>query len=474
MSVEAVLRAELGAVIAPAGCGKTHLITEALSLGNNKPTLVLTHTTAGVTALRKRLARLSIPSRNAQITTIDGWALRIANAFSISCVMTTNPDNPREFYPQLRSTVHRFVASGALHDALKASYSRVFVDEYQDCDEAQHSLIVAISAALPTVVFGDPMQCIFDFAGRMPLWDREVLTHFPVLITLNTPWRWNNAQAPVLGQWILSTREALSRGEVINFHSCPNHVNYYLLSGNPTEDLRNQQQVQNAILRAHPEDTLLIIGDSINAQSRHTYARGSYGTGVVEPVQLSDVVRTANIFDRVSGLELVDAVLDFAGTVMTNVESAQTRRRVESILNGRNRTVATVLEQALCVLANDSSKSNLLHAVQMVESKQGVRVYRRAAYNALKDSISLTLAAPGRSVAETASVIREQIRQQGDKRIPRRAIGSTLLLKGLEADHVLILNAAGMNPRHLYVALSRGAKTVSVFSRSPYACCASS
>ncbi|EPW5277775.1 UvrD-helicase domain-containing protein, partial [Yersinia enterocolitica] len=77
---------------------------------------------------------------------------------------------------------------------------------------------------------------------------------------------------------------------------------------------------------------------------------------------------------------------------------------------------------------------------------------------------------PDISMFEAASIIRERLRQEGDRRVPRRAIGSTLLLKGLEADHCLILNAQnrGMNAKHIYVALSRGAKSVTIFSNNQY------
>ncbi|WP_239686084.1 PhoH family protein [Photobacterium swingsii] len=36
MNIEAVLDSDLGSVVAPAGCGKTHLITEALSIRPQK------------------------------------------------------------------------------------------------------------------------------------------------------------------------------------------------------------------------------------------------------------------------------------------------------------------------------------------------------------------------------------------------------------------------------------------------------
>ncbi|WP_337920104.1 hypothetical protein, partial [Vibrio cholerae] len=59
----------------------------------------------------------------------------------------------------------------------------------------QHNLIASLSNILPTVIFGDPMQCIFDFGGPMPDWGSGVLKQFPLIGELNTPWRWNNAGA---------------------------------------------------------------------------------------------------------------------------------------------------------------------------------------------------------------------------------------------------------------------------------------
>jgi DNA helicase-2/ATP-dependent DNA helicase PcrA len=106
-----------------------------------------------------------------------------------------------------------------------------------------------------------------------------------------------------------------------------------------------------------------------------------------------------------------------------------------------------------------------LSALQQLESKQEVKVYRKAAFAALKDSISLSSSMPDQTMLDAASSIREQLRLRGDRRIPQRAIGSTLLLKGLECDHSLILNADSMNAQHLYVALSRGAKSTTVFSQ---------
>jgi DNA helicase-2/ATP-dependent DNA helicase PcrA len=61
---------------------------------------------------------------------------------------------------------------------------------------------------------------------------------------------------------------------------------------------------------------------------------------------------------------------------------------------------------------------------------------------------------------------RERNRHVG-RPISRRAVGSTLLLKGLEADVAVVLNPAAMDARHLYVALTRGAKRLVVCSQTP-------
>ncbi|EMK7708431.1 TPA: UvrD-helicase domain-containing protein [Yersinia enterocolitica] len=468
MMLDEVMECDIGSVVAPAGCGKTQLIIDILSIKQSKPYLVLTHTTAGVSALKRRLRNLKVPAENYVVTTIDGWSLRIANSFPRSCPIQYSMDNERLFYPELRQVVLHFLNTGALNQIIKASYSKLFVDEYQDCNSEQHAMVVSLSSIVPTVVFGDPMQCIFDFRNAvMPNWELDVQRIFPLIGTLNTPWRWNNAKAPQLGLWILEARELLKQNRSIDLLTCPNHIFWHALTGNTQTDLTNQRHEQHSILNRFPTDSLLVIGSSVNELSRHKYAQSSSRIEVVEKVSLETVIAAARQFDLLHGKGLVDKILQVASTMLTNIEIPQTTRRIETILNGRSRSPVTPSEQALCNIVANSSRHNILAALQQLELKQGTRLYRRAAYTALKDTISLSISVPEKTISEAASIVRERVRQEGDRRIPNRAIGSTLLLKGLEADHCLILDAQGqgMNARHLYVALSRGAKTVTIFSK---------
>lgn len=50
--------------------------------------------------------------------------------------------------------------------------------------------------------------------------------------------------------------------------------------------------------------------------------------------------------------------------------------------------------------------------------------------------------------------------------LPQKAVGSTLLLKGLEADIAVILDADGLSSNNLYVAMTRGARRIVVCARS--------
>lgn len=465
MSVDTVLNARLGMIVAPAGCGKTHLITEVLRVAQDKPYLVLTHTTAGVAALKKRLNQFSVPPQNYVVTTIDGWALRIAGYFPKLCPIDATPDNGANFYPALRRAILHLLQNGNVDKAIEASYSRLLVDEYQDCNILQHEMVQILSTRLPTVVFGDPMQCIFGFSGPMPDWSQTVQVCFPLLETLQTPWRWDNAHTSELGNWILNCRNNLLNGNAINLDSCPDFVRFHAMSRDKNNNLERQQQEYYNLLRQHPQDSILVLGDSRRSALRHQFAQRINGIDVVEPVDMSDVMNMARFLDEDNpGVTIVQKVLDIAAELMTNVDVRGTLRRIQSIKAGRDTKAITHVEEALILMSQEPSRYNIRSALQHLETKAGTRVYRSGACQVLKDALTLAIGPPGKSIYESASIIRQRRRYQGDRRFSHRSIGSTLLLKGLECDHALVLDASNMSASDLYVALSRGAKSITVFS----------
>ena len=208
-----LLAIDRGMVTAPAGCGKTQLIANALARhSDSKPILVLTHTNAGVVALRGRLDRLGISSKVYRLATIDGWAMRLISTFPVRSAHNANLlklDDPETDYPNIRVAAARLLRAEHINDILAASYARLFVDEYQDCSVRQHAIIAQAALTLPTCVLGDRLQAIFGF-GRDELadWDQGVCAYFPLAGELETPWRWIKANSEPLGRWLLEVVRA--------------------------------------------------------------------------------------------------------------------------------------------------------------------------------------------------------------------------------------------------------------------------
>lgn len=103
--------------------------------------------------------------------------------------------------------------------------------------------------------------------------------------------------------------------------------------------------------------------------------------------------------------------------------------------------------------------------MQAFEDSDGIRVYRPAFLQVLKGALR---AASQSELKFKEAVVRarERIRHLG-RPVARRAVGSTLLLGGLEANVAVVLNPAAMDARHLYVALTIGAKRLVVCSATP-------
>ena len=468
-TVDDILRAQRGHVVAPAGCGKTELIVNSIAAPTAKPSLVLTHTTAGVAALRHRLKRAGVPSGNYRLNTIAGWALMLISMFPERAGFRHNPIDPPD-YQGIQSAIGRLCQSGHIHSELRATYSRLLVDEYQDCSVSQHAIVTGVARAIPTVVFGDPMQAIFGFGGDpLPNWDMDVVPIFPSLGELDTPWRWDNAGANDLGRWLLAARHSLTQGRSVDLRTCPNRVFWHQLSNDDNANIAAQISAQYAISNRYPNETLLIIGDSRQVSTRHKYASRAQGVGVVEPVDFRDVVQIAARMADQTGPALLQLCIDFLVQVMVNVYGDRLTARIQTILAGRHRNAPTPQEQAAIDVHRGGGIAEASNFLVSMDSDPERRVYRRSAFNILVDALKSTAASPVMDLNESVAQLREQRRHAG-RSIPYKAVGSTLLLKGLEADHVMILDADKprneMSKEHLYVALTRGAKSVTVFARN--------
>ena len=68
------------------------------------------------------------------------------------------------------------------------------------------------------------------------------------------------------------------------------------------------------------------------------------------------------------------------------------------------------------------------------------------------------------SLVEAAERYQTEFRHTGRPTSRRNLLGTTLLVKGLEFDHAIVLDAASLSRKELYVALTRGAKSLTIIS----------
>lgn len=459
-----IFQARLGSVTAPAGCGKTQLIADALSQhSDNKPVLVLTHTNAGVTALRTRLNRGGVPNSAYRLSTIDGFALRLAAKFPLRAGIhprVLELANPNADYPAVRRAVRALVQARHINGPITSTYSRLLVDEYQDCNTEQHALVHSIAQILPACIFGDPMQAIFGFRDPLVNWELEAQVAFPPIGTLQTPWRWRLAGMDTLGTWLLQARALLQAGQPVDLREAPEGVQWVQL----TQGMEAQQRLWAARAEGPNRDgRILIIGDSMNVNGRHQLTMQTPGATSVEAVDLRDLVNFARQFD-LANPNALRQLADFATSLMTGVGTANLLTRVETLRAGRARTPATPAEAAAVAFIEAPSLTASISLLQALANQHGARVYRP---EVLHCCISALRVAGGETGFVGAAMQARERNRHLSRPLGRRTVGSTLLLKGLEADVAVVLEPERMTAPHLYVALTRGARKIVVCSSTP-------
>jgi uncharacterized protein (TIGR00375 family) len=167
----AVVTAERGPllVIAGPGAGKTRVLVEMIAyriavLGvAPEQCLAITFTRRAANELRERLAaRVGEAAARVTVATFHSLGLTIVRE-QLGTEFQVTDDN-------LDELVTRPAAILAEDEALAGSYRQrwtdVFVDEYQDVDEAQYRLLRCLTADdSPVTAIGDPDQAIYGFRG---------------------------------------------------------------------------------------------------------------------------------------------------------------------------------------------------------------------------------------------------------------------------------------------------------------------
>ena len=457
-AVDAMLAVPNGFTVAAAGCGKTELLGQIAAHEKSGRQLILTHTHAGVAAIKRRLGRMNVPASKYHLETIAGWCLRYGAAYpEISGVAPAAEANPdwEAAYPGAEWVVRTPLGKRIICE----SYDGVLVDEYQDCILSQHAVVTALSEILPVRGVGDPLQSVFGFADDPVVSGKEIEAVFQEQEPLLHPWRWTRpGENAALGEWIQEARQQLvDHGRLRLDADAPvSWVQY--------DDQDTWAEACKGVGGAG-ESTVAILQWPNQCIELAKRLGGRWP--VVEKFDHPELFDCADALAAGDGVRAARALFEFLAARTTRLGPAL-RRLVDAITDGRSTTRFSkhpLHAERLRRLADAPSAATALELLEGVLAEREWWVYRRECVYQLRAALQECIDEPPSSIPDAAAAARTRARHRG-RRMHARSIGTPLLVKGLEFDHSIVL----WEPHHfslegLYVAITRGSKSLTVVSR---------
>jgi len=315
------------------------------------------------------------------------------------------------------------------------------------------------------------LQGIFDFNEQPVDWDRDISAMFQSLGQLDKPHRWDRAGTPAIGSWLGSIRHQLEQRQPVDLtRDLPPGVTY-----KPVNDVADFVRMQANACRyfsCDTQETVIAIhkGSQEYKSKCHALAKNVGGRfSSIEEIEGKALFSFVQKIQRArTNQKRLKEVLAFAVQCMTAVKAslpASTARGEHTDIraNTRNPMVAST---ANAYLANPSSNTmaGLLTALKAMEN---VHVIRADLFNRMMGILRKHRLHPQLTLDETAEKYHTEFRYMGRPVGRRKLIGTTLLVKGLEFDHAIVLDAGCLSRKELYVAITRGAKSLTIISSSP-------
>lgn len=458
-----------GYVIAPAGYGKTHLIALAVKAASKRQ-LVLTHTFAGVNSIKTKMTALGVPSSKYQVDTIASWSLRLCLAYpKMSCWKVEHPTDKQ--WNKLYESCVGLLEKKNVRRIIESTYEGIYVDEYQDCSSLQHTLICTLAESLNCRILGDPMQAIFNFGEGKPVdWKTDVYPSFVCLGQLETPWRWNNAGNPKLGAWLKDIRSKLKQGQQIDLLSgLPSCVSWIKTE---SQYLEAKQYSTLCGFLAKDESVIALHGGNQQFKNKtHSLARSMAGKfSSIEEVEGKDIhLFIKKLESTKSAQDGFLHALEFAKKCFTGVDKALTAgtKRGEVAKKNKSTRFPVILDAANSYLI-EATTINLKNFFLALRLNTDISVYRRDLFYRFINILKLHVETKGITLSEAAKLYQRDMRHTGRPIKHKKLIATTLLVKGLEYDHAVILDADSLSEKDLYVAITRGAKSLTLIGRGRY------
>lgn len=204
--------------------------------------------------------------------------------------------------------------------------------------------------------------------------------------------------------------------------------------------------------------TAIITPDSRNTHALSTVAR-SYGgrLRVAEAADFNTVRHvTKKIDDATNRAEILVILIDFLASVQTRIKTSVVNTLQGHLIStgtvGRSRNV--IVTTANQYLMDGELASALTFVQKLIEV--GDAIYRPDSQSLLVRAIASQVSDPDRSLEECAQNLIDTMHHRTSWVPKGNIVGTTLRLKGLEFDRVVIMDPVSIHDqKHLYVALTR-------------------
>ncbi|MGB4627040.1 MAG: UvrD-helicase domain-containing protein [Erysipelotrichaceae bacterium] len=473
-------------LIAPAGYGKTYSIAKCIENAPDDQTqLILTHTHAGSASLKAKIKELGVNSSKFNIETITGYAQKYVISFYNS--KNIPPQDDKKYFSIILEKAIELFKLDSVKRIIKCSYGGLFVDEYQDCSKKQHEMIMLMAEILPTHIFGDEMQGIFDFNEEVVNFNND-LKDFEIT-KLEIPWRWKKSgNNKVLGESIKKIRDILESDDKKLDISVYPGISFVKIK---EQDIYNnnsyyRQQLYRLINNKDNlpelENLLILVPDNYTNSNLNSRIRLKSSIDFFNQLTLLEAIDEESHYKICKD---IDCIIENSNknedkqkikTLKENVlmelfnktEIKKWIKETDELVKRKEPNIYKYLQ--LQDYVNDYINDTTLQKMFVIINFFANEIKAKSKRTVLLQSV---LRAINYAIEENITSYESMVHQKNKLRrvgrnLHKKGLGTTLLTKGLEFDTVVILNAHLFKSyKHFYVAISRACKKLIVFSEKP-------
>lgn len=445
-------------IIAPAGYGKTEEIANAVNSCSEKQ-LILTHTRAGVAALRDRMRNKQIKTEKYEIDTIASFCMKWCKAYPATAKVQL-PDKVSEIdYLAIYKGTKIIFSYTWAREVLRRTYSGLFIDEYQDCTESQHEIFMELENLFPIRIFGDPLQGIFYWVKGDKIVNWSLFT-FKIISPLTIPRRWEKTNKK-LGFLLDNLRKRIitvldGNDVTINIANVPGCMT-----------VLNSTQWNNGSFVYRIKNYESVVYLSAFPQKQKSFSQ--HNGGFFQCDEVKDLAETETIIVGIEAQrnEKKALVLLESLKAMINGIQAELGSYINNLRKGKSdfRRISKHkdLGQLIEAVCQNNTAKSVLDVLRWFGQSTEFKIYRAELFYRI-EKIYAYMNEENTTLHKTIDALSSQQYFTEKRFYYSRLSSRTVLTKGLEFDCVIIDARDKMDVRDFYVAMTRAKKHIYIIS----------